>query len=311
MNAEEKEMVVRNDEALLPLGRRDALALLLQTAKQCCHTRQSAQLVFLPRLDVTPALDDMANPARNKRLLREFQDIQKDTTGLRIEQVGDSLDHFVGSFPGPSGSPYEGGRFEVDIQPPPRYPFEPLRMKFRTKVYHPNISSATGYICLDILKTSWSPRVPFYTLLCLLDTDLSCRCRVFTLRTCLVSLQSLLSTPEPNDPQDAEVAKHYLTDRRGFESTARYWTEVYATPEPSSTTHTPQPSRPTSANSQPAEAPEKREARLAGLNWEDVSAFSEMGFPAEQVIDVLKRLNYRDGNKDKVGEDAVIQRLVG
>jgi ubiquitin-conjugating enzyme (huntingtin interacting protein 2) len=36
-----------------------------------------------------------------------------------------------------------------------------------------------------------------------------------------------------------------------------------------------------------------------------------MGFPAEQVIDVLKRLNYRDGNKDKVGEDAVIQRLVG
>ncbi|BGP09802.1 Ubiquitin-conjugating enzyme E2 1 [Rhodotorula toruloides] len=233
----------------------------------------------------------MANPARNKRLLREFQDIQKDTTGLRIEQVGDSLDHFVGSFPGPSGSPYEGGRFEVDIQPPPRYPFEPLRMKFRTKVYHPNISSATGYICLDILKTSWSP--------------------VFTLRTCLVSLQSLLSTPEPNDPQDAEVAKHYLTDRRGFESTARYWTEVYATPEPSSTTHTPQPSRPTSANSQPAEAPEKREARLAGLNWEDVSAFSEMGFPAEQVIDVLKRLNYRDGNKDKVGEDAVIQRLVG
>lgn len=36
-----------------------------------------------------------------------------------------------------------------------------------------------------------------------------------------------------------------------------------------------------------------------------------MGFPAEQVIDVLKRLNYRGGNKDKVGEDAVIQRLVG
>ncbi|GEM10216.1 ubiquitin-conjugating enzyme [Rhodotorula toruloides] len=252
----------------------------------------------------------MANPARNKRLLREFQDIQRDTSGLKIEQVGDSLDHFVGSFPGPSGSPYEGGRFEVDIQPPLRYPFEPLKMKFRTKVYHPNISSATGYICLDILKTSWSP--------------------VFTLRTCLVSLQSLLSTPEPNDPQDAEVvrpslafrdngifhhsfaqAKHYLTDRRGFESTARYWTEVYATPEPSSTTHTPQPSRPTSANSQPAESPEKREARLAGLNWDDVQAFSEMGFPAEQVIDVLRRLNYRDGNKDKVGEDAVIQRLVG
>lgn len=48
--------------------------------------------------------------------------------------------------------------------------------------------------------------------------------------------------------------------------------QVYATPESSSTTHTPQPSRPSSANSQPAEAPEKLEARLAGLNWEDVQA---------------------------------------
>lgn len=49
---------------------------------------------------------------------------------------------------------------------------------------------------------------------------------VYTLRTCLVSLQSLLSTPEPNDPQDAEVAKHYLTSRESFDKTAAYWTQV-------------------------------------------------------------------------------------
>lgn len=30
-------------------------------------------------------------------------------------------------------------------------------MKFITKVYHPNISSASGAICLDILKDAWSP----------------------------------------------------------------------------------------------------------------------------------------------------------
>jgi ubiquitin-conjugating enzyme (huntingtin interacting protein 2) len=47
---------------------------------------------------------------------------------------------------------------------------------------------------------------------------------VLTLRSTLVSLQSLLCSPEPKDPQDAEVAKHYLSDRKGFESTARYWT---------------------------------------------------------------------------------------
>ncbi|KAG0655623.1 hypothetical protein C6P46_000791 [Rhodotorula mucilaginosa] len=234
------------------------------------------------------------NPARNKRLAREFQECQKDNT-VTIEQIGDSLDHFVGSFAGPEGTAYEGGRFVVDIVAPPRYPFEPLKMKFVTKVYHPNISSQTGFICLDILKSSWSP--------------------VFTLRTCLVSLQSLLSTPEPSDPQDAEVAKHYLTDRQGFESTARYWTEVYARPDPSSRTHTPSttdaragtPTRPAAtAVDDPA-----AKARLAGLDWADVKAFTEMGFPADQVVDVLRHLNYRGSNKREVGEDAVIQRLCG
>lgn len=81
-------------------------------------------------------------------------------------------------------------------------------MKFITKVYHPNVSSASGAICLDILKDAWSP--------------------VLTLKSTLISLQSLLCSPEPNDPQDAEVAKHYMTSRSSFEDTARYWTQVYA-----------------------------------------------------------------------------------
>lgn len=36
-----------------------------------------------------------------------------------------------------------------------------------------------------------------------------------------------------------------------------------------------------------------------------------MGFPADQVVDTLRHLNYRGTNKREVGEDAVIQRLVG
>ncbi|GAA5857806.1 hypothetical protein JCM9279_004914 [Rhodotorula babjevae] len=268
-------------------------------------------------------------PARAKRLARELQECRKDDD-IDVVQVGDSIDHFVGSFNGPAGTAYEGGRFEVDITAPDRYPFEPLKIKFVTKVYHPNISSASGYICLDILNKSWSP--------------------VYTLRTCLVSLQALLSSPEPTDPQDAEVAKHYLTDRRSFEATAKFWTESYATPRPSpsSTTHTPAPaSRPSSAarrrtatgSSAPAsrrasddegvgagagKAPghekareEERSdgpktlARLAGLDYRDVQAFSDMGFPPEHVVDTLKFLNYRDGNRANVGEEAVVVRLMG
>lgn len=52
---------------------------------------------------------------------------------------------------------------------------------------HPNISSQSGAICLDILKDQWSPAL--------------------TLKTALISIQALLSTPEPDDPQDAVVAQ--------------------------------------------------------------------------------------------------------
>jgi ubiquitin-conjugating enzyme (huntingtin interacting protein 2) len=43
-----------------------------------------------------------------------------------------------------------------------------------------------------------------------------------------VSLQALLSTPEPTDPQDAEVAGQYLHDQAGWVAKARYWTDTYA-----------------------------------------------------------------------------------
>ena len=45
-------------------------------------------------------------------------------------------------------------------------------MKFLTIPYHPNVSSQTGAICVDILKTEWSP--------------------MLTLRKALLSLQLLL-----------------------------------------------------------------------------------------------------------------------
>lgn len=39
-----------------------------------------------------------------------------------------------------------------------------------------------------------------------------------------------MCSPEPGDPQDAEVAKMYKKDRKKFEETAKFWTETYASP---------------------------------------------------------------------------------
>mmetsp|Transcript_1379 Transcript_1379/g.1774 ORF Transcript_1379/g.1774 Transcript_1379/m.1774 type:complete len:205 (+) Transcript_1379:141-755(+) len=163
----------------------------------------------------------------------------------------DNLRHLIGTITGPKDTVYENGIFKVDIQIPSSYPFEPPKMKFMNKIWHPNISSQTGAICLDILKDQWSPAL--------------------TLKTALVSLQALLSAPEPHDPQDAQVAQQYLNDRKKFEETARYWTKTYA------------------SDKDPLD--------------EKTEKFISMGFPKEKVLDALKSCN---GN-----EEAAMEKLLG
>lgn len=54
------------------------------------------------------------------------------------------------------------------------------------------------------------------------------RAAALTLRTVLLSLQALLSAAEPDDPQDAVVAKQFKENRKAFNKTAKFWTQYYA-----------------------------------------------------------------------------------
>nr|VZI12387.1 unnamed protein product [Spirometra erinaceieuropaei] len=49
-----------------------------------------------------------------------------------------------------------------------------------------------------------------------------------SLRTMLLSIQALLASPEPDDPQDAVVASQFKSNRAIFNLTARHWASVYA-----------------------------------------------------------------------------------
>ena len=144
------------------------------------------------------------------RLKKELSDLVKDSgdSGVGATPINDNILHLTGSLKGPDGTPYDGGTFLVDIVIPQQYPFEPPKMKFTTKVWHPNVSSQTGAICLDILKDKWSPAL--------------------TIKTALLSLQALLCAPEPDDPQDAQVAGMYKQNRAKFNETAKQWTLMYA-----------------------------------------------------------------------------------
>ncbi|CAK0784669.1 hypothetical protein CVIRNUC_007873 [Coccomyxa viridis] len=143
------------------------------------------------------------------RIQKELREIERDkTSGVTVQLKGNSLQRLTGFVEGPRDTAYDGGLFVVDITLEDQYPFVPPKMRFRSKVWHPNVSSANGAICLDILKDQWSPAL--------------------TLKTALLSLQALLSSPQPDDPQDAVVARQYINDNGSFQRQARLWTENFA-----------------------------------------------------------------------------------
>ncbi|CCK68151.1 E2 ubiquitin-conjugating protein UBC1 KNAG_0A04810 [Huiozyma naganishii CBS 8797] len=194
--------------------------------------------------------------SRAKRIMKEMQAVKDDPEAhITLEFVNESdIHHLKGTFQGPPETPYDRGQFVVDIEVPMEYPFKPPKMKFDTKVYHPNVSSVTGAICLDILKNAWSP--------------------VITLKSALISLQALLQSPEPNDPQDAEVAQHYLKDRESFNKTAALWTKLYA-------------SSGVAANGS------VEESELYGIDADIVQEFESQGFAKDKIIEVLRRLGIK------------------
>ena len=152
------------------------------------------------------------DPLHN-RATKEFQDLQKNKKddSVQVKLVDGNIRHWKGRIKGPIDTCYAGGIFDVDIIIPDDYPFKPPKMKFDTKIWQPNISSVTGAICLDILKNEWTPAL--------------------TIRTALISLQALMCEPVPDDPQDAVVAKQYMSDIKLFNETAKHWVEEYANPE--------------------------------------------------------------------------------
>lgn len=155
----------------------------------------------------------MANIAA-QRIQRELSEISAKSSDannvLKVETVNDSLVDLRGQISGPPETCYERGLFDLEIKIPETYPFNPPKVRFTTRIWHPNISSVTGAICLDILKDQWAAAM--------------------TIRTVLLSIQALLASPEPDDPQDAVVAKQYKENPELFKKTAQHWTQVYASP---------------------------------------------------------------------------------
>ncbi|KAL0214575.1 hypothetical protein P9112_006759 [Eukaryota sp. TZLM1-RC] len=143
-----------------------------------------------------------------RRITRELSDLQKDPpVNCSAGPVGDDMFRWQATIMGPPESPYDGGVFFLNITFPSDYPFKPPRVTFTTRIYHPNIN-ANGSICLDILKEQWSPAL--------------------TISKVLLSICSLLTDPNPDDPLVPEIARIYRENRSEYIQRAREHTRRYA-----------------------------------------------------------------------------------
>jgi len=143
-----------------------------------------------------------------KRIQRELQELGRDPpANCSAGPVGDDLFHWQATIMGPEDSPYTGGVFFLDIHFPADYPFKPPKVSFTTRIYHCNINS-NGGICLDILKDQWSPAL--------------------TISKVLLSVCSLLTDPNPEDPLVPEIAQLLKNNTTQHNATAREWTAKYA-----------------------------------------------------------------------------------
>ena len=87
----------------------------------------------------------------------------------------------------------------MNLSFPKDYPFSPPQVRFKSEVFHPNVSDS-GYICLDILGSKWSPS--------------------YDVRSILLSIQSLLVDPglhsTPQGALNVEAEALYVSDRPAY-----------------------------------------------------------------------------------------------
>lgn len=121
--------------------------------------------------------------------------------------IGDNIYEWQATILGPRDSAYQNGVFYLNIIFSEEYPFKPPKIKFITKIYHCNINSR-GSICLDILKNEWSPAL--------------------TISKVLLSICSLMTDPNPNDPLVTEIADLYLKNINLHNTKAREHTIRHA-----------------------------------------------------------------------------------
>ncbi|KAK6007738.1 hypothetical protein QM012_004552 [Aureobasidium pullulans] len=152
----------------------------------------------------------MASKQVTKRLLHELRSYEKDPSDalLHLGPINDEeLTRWTAVLKGVSGTAYQNGLWKLNIVIPDTYPNKPPTITFVTPICHPNVHFKTGEICLDLLKSSWSP--------------------VYSVKQTLEAVQQLLTSAEPDSPLNIDAAQLLRQgDQLGYEALVRFYTET-------------------------------------------------------------------------------------
>ena len=138
---------------------------------------------------------------RNVRIEKELKNIQREPLFGITLLPSDNLLVQTAIINGVEGTPYEGYRWRVILNFPEDYPYKAPKANFIDRMFHPNVSYNSGAVCIDILKTAWSPALKIHSI--------------------LVSLQSLLNDPNPRSALNHVAADLLTSNPDGYNKRVR------------------------------------------------------------------------------------------
>lgn len=109
-----------------------------------------ASALLRPVLALTSAVSVSTCAQETQRLMAE------PVPGITATPDERNARYFHVVIAGPQDSPFEGGTFKLELFLPEEYPMAAPKVRFMTKIYHPNVDKL-GRICLDILKGRTHP----------------------------------------------------------------------------------------------------------------------------------------------------------
>ena len=114
---------------------------------------------------------------------------------------------------GPPETPYEGGFFSAELTFPHDYPNMPPKLRFISEIFHPNVYD-DGRVCISILHAPGEDDFGY-------EMASERWLPIHTVESILLSVLSMISSPNDESPANIDAAKVWRDDPEEFRKKVR------------------------------------------------------------------------------------------